>query len=498
MDNIRRGGIKILTISWLLLILVLVSVIGILYLEDSNNDSVMRSLSVKNRLAEMISTIKDAETGQRGFLLDGGEKYLKSYHTAESQADSLIAILTIAVKENPLQKRKLILLRGIVKKKFKEMDETIKLAKNDNQEKAIAIFRSDIGFQIMLEIEQILKEISDEETEVLQRTRAKTERLRWCTIGLVFISIVIIAFGLHNTNSKTIPLMKELSETKTSLDQSMEELKQTNQYLENAVLDTKEEVRMRTKSENEAKFLVKRLKAKNKELNHFAYIASHDLQEPLRTVSNFIALFKEEYQGKLGESANTYFQFIDGATDKMRNLITSLLNYARLGASAEAEEVDLQVLVAEVEMMLVTVIHDTKAKIVVGDLPTLLCYKTELAQILQNLLTNALKFTKPNETPVIEISAEEDESHWEIAVADNGIGISERNQEKIFNIFSKLHSSTEYAGQGIGLAFCKKIVDLHKGEIWVDSEEGKGSTFHFTISKNLLDDEKKIETNTSN
>ncbi len=253
---------------------------------------------------------------------------------------------------------------------------------------------------------------------------------------------------------------------------------------------------MRAKSEKEARFLVKQLKAKNKELNHFAYIASHDLQEPLRTVSNFIALFKEEYGEKLGESAQMYFQFIDGGTEKMRNLITSLLNYARLGASAKAETANLQHLVGDVQMTLVSIITETGAKIVVEELPKLKLYKAEFSQVIQNLLTNAIKFTKPDESPIILIGAQEEETHWRFFVKDKGIGISERNQEKIFNIFSKLHSDTEFAGQGIGLAFCKKIANLHDGDIWVESEQGKGSTFSFTISKTIDSDETKVEENT--
>ncbi len=231
MDSIRKGGVKILTISWLLLILVLASVVGILYLEDNNNDWAIHTLTVRNQLIEVLSTIKDAETGQRGFLLDGEEKYLESYYSAAQKVDSLLAQIMLATAENPVQKSKMIPLKNLVKRKFNEMGETVKLAKNNQYEKAIGIFRSDIGFRMMSEIKVLLKDMSQEETKVLERIREKTAWLRWFAIGLISTSIIIIGVGLYNISSKTIPLMKELSETRTSLDQSIEELQQTNQYL---------------------------------------------------------------------------------------------------------------------------------------------------------------------------------------------------------------------------------------------------------------------------
>lgn len=496
-DSIKKGGIKTMTISWLLLIVVLGSVMGILYLGDNNNDWAIRTLSVKNQLTEVLTRVKEAEAGQRGYLIDAEDMYLESYENAEQDCDSLLNVISIAISENPIQKRKIISLKKLIRSKFKEMGLTLRMAKSGNGKEARDIVRTGAGFEVMKEIQTLLLEMRNEETEVLERIRDKSKWFEWFTIILIATSIVIIAFGLYNMNSRTIPIMKELSETKASLDNSVEELQQTNQYLESAVEKTKNEVRMRAKSEKSARFLVKQLKEKNKELNHFAYIASHDLQEPLRTVSNFIGLFKEEYGEKLGESAQMYFKFIEGGTDKMRNLITSLLNYARLGASAKAEEANLQHLVGDVQMILVSIITETKAEIFVEELPKLAIYKAEFSQLIQNLLTNAIKFTKPNENPQIRIGAEEEENHWKFFVEDKGIGVSDRNQEKIFNIFSKLHSETEFAGQGIGLAFCKRIADLHGGEIWVESEVGRGSTFNFTVSKTLLEDEEKTEQNTS-
>lgn len=228
------------------------------------------------------------------------------------------------------------------------------------------------------------------------------------------------------------------------------------------------------------------LRRKNTELEQFAYVASHDLQEPLRTTTSFVQLLLQQYQGKLDEKADKYFHFILDSVDRMKRLITDLLEYSRIGSKLEMEPVNCDQVLLNVTADLHTAIQESGAEISAGDLPVIYGYPTEIKQLFQNLLINAFKFRKPGAIPKIKICGEKKDSDWLFAFTDNGIGIDEAYKEKIFIIFQRLHTRTEYEGSGIGLSHCKKIVELHHGKIWVESTPGEGSTFYFTIPENAF------------
>jgi PAS domain S-box-containing protein len=224
------------------------------------------------------------------------------------------------------------------------------------------------------------------------------------------------------------------------------------------------------------------LETKNKELEQFAYVASHDLQEPLRTVSNYMQVFEEDYIDKLDDKALQYLRSVDNATRRMSILVKALLDFSRLGRDKKLAYVDCKTLIGNVIHDLQTIIKTTKAQIDVGEMPGLNGYEIEIRQLFQNLITNAIKFRRENTTPEIKITARETNGKWEFAVSDNGIGIAPVHFERIFGIFQRLHTNEEYEGNGIGLANCKKIVELHQGEIWIESTPGEGATFKFTIA----------------
>ncbi|MES1198051.1 MAG: PAS domain S-box protein [Chitinophagaceae bacterium] len=225
----------------------------------------------------------------------------------------------------------------------------------------------------------------------------------------------------------------------------------------------------------------KELEQKNKELEQFAYVASHDLQEPLRTTSSFAELLQRQYRGKLDEKADKYLTFINQSSDRMKNLIKDLLDYSRIGRKKELEQVDCNIVLQEVLADITVAIKETQAEIKSCRLPVIKGNPTEIKQLFQNLVINAIKFKKENESPRINICARKKNHHWEFSCADNGIGISNEHSERIFVIFQRLHTRNEYEGSGIGLAHCKKIVELHGGRIWVESVLDRGSTFYFTI-----------------
>ena len=228
---------------------------------------------------------------------------------------------------------------------------------------------------------------------------------------------------------------------------------------------------------------MKKLKLQNEEMKQLTYVASHDLQEPLRTIQSFIDLFKKDYGNQFDAEASDYFHFISEAAFRMQNLVKGLLDYSRIGRTKEMEIVDTQKLMQNVILDLNQHILQTKAQIHYDNLPKVKGFETEISLLFQNLINNAIKFQKPNQAPVISITVSESTGAWCFSVQDNGIGIAEKHHKKIFEIFKRLNHRVNFEGTGIGLAHCKKIVDLHGGRIWLDSEELVGSTFHFTIPK---------------
>lgn len=223
------------------------------------------------------------------------------------------------------------------------------------------------------------------------------------------------------------------------------------------------------------------LEHQNKELEQFAYVASHDLQEPLRTVSSFVELLEKDYKGRFDPRADLYLRYISEASERMRQLIKSLLMYSRIGRERKLLESDANALLKEVLADLNEAITESNADIKINPLPILRVYPVEFKLLIQNLLSNAIKFRKKDVPLKIELSSVRKGDFWEFSVSDNGIGIEEKYLNKIFVIFQRLHSVKEYPGTGIGLAHCRKIVTLHGGEIWATSKENEGSRFYFTI-----------------
>ena len=225
------------------------------------------------------------------------------------------------------------------------------------------------------------------------------------------------------------------------------------------------------------------LAASNGELEQFAYVASHDLQEPLRMVSSFLQLLDKKYEGQLDETAHQYIQFaVDGA-ERMKRLILDLLEYSRVNTSKEKRSnVNISDVITQVLDTYACKIAESKAKVKVSLMPVAKVNTLQMTQLFQNLVGNAFKYNKSAQ-PEIEIGYEELGDYHQFFVKDNGIGIDPKFYDRIFIIFQRLHTKTQFTGTGIGLAICKKIVEKHEGRIWVESETGKGSTFYFTVKK---------------
>ena len=227
---------------------------------------------------------------------------------------------------------------------------------------------------------------------------------------------------------------------------------------------------------------VRALAVSNAELEQFAFVASHDLQEPLRMVTGFVTQLEKKYGDVIDDRGKTYIAFaVDGAR-RMRQIILDLLEYSKVGRADQApEHIDLNDLIEDIQILFRTQLKQTQAKIHVDKLPVLLGHVAPMRQVFQNLISNALKYMRPGVAPEVYITVQDMDTEWQFAIKDNGIGIEQEYFEKIFIIFQRLHQKTEFSGTGLGLAITKKIIDNMGGRIWVSSVEGEGSTFYFTV-----------------
>jgi light-regulated signal transduction histidine kinase (bacteriophytochrome) len=258
-----------------------------------------------------------------------------------------------------------------------------------------------------------------------------------------------------------------------------------------AIRDMTEHKRLQTQLANEHRKLlqarqelektVAELKRSNAELEQFAYVASHDLQEPLRMVASYTQLLAKRYRGKLDTDADEFIGYaVDGA-NRMQRLINDVLAYSRVTTQGHGfEPVDCHALLEEMLDELRFIVHESRAVVTHDVRLTVMADRGQLGQVFQNLIGNAIKF-RGQEPPWIHISAKLKDAEWQFAIRDNGIGIDPQYADRIFIVFQRLHTLGEYPGTGIGLSICKKIIERHGGRIWMESRLGKGTTFYFTL-----------------
>jgi len=274
-----------------------------------------------------------------------------------------------------------------------------------------------------------------------------------------------------------------------NLDDEGKWLRSTASLLRNSkghivgAIETFEDITDRKNAEDSLHERTEELERSNQELEKFAYVASHDLQEPLRMVSSYMQLLSRRYEGKIDADADEFISFaVDGAK-RMQILINDLLAYSRIGTRGrEFEPVPCEEVLGLALVNLLTVIEETESVVTHDELPTVMADKTQLVQLFQNLISNAIKF-RSDKQPRVHVSAEHKENEWIFSIKDNGIGIDPRYEDRIFEVFQRLHGRGQYSGTGIGLAICKKIVERHGGLIRLQSEVGEGATFYFSLPK---------------
>lgn len=250
----------------------------------------------------------------------------------------------------------------------------------------------------------------------------------------------------------------------------------------NVILAVSRDISERKNAEKQLKQIIQELERSNKELRSFAYITSHDLQEPLRTMGNYAGLLKMRYKGKFDPDADDFLEYIAIGAQRLKDMIQGLLDYSQVGTQEEEFiEFNSQEALDNALVNLYSSIEACHAEVTYDKLPTITANKDQISRVFQNFIGNALKFRKEGLQPKIHISAEKGDNEYVFSVSDNGIGLEEQYKDHIFEIFKRLHTIGEYQGTGIGLAIVKRIIEQHGGRIWVESEYGKGSTFYFTI-----------------
>lgn len=277
-------------------------------------------------------------------------------------------------------------------------------------------------------------------------------------------------------------LTEELRVSNEELQDITEELQTSNEGLQSTTIELQKANEKLTSYKDSLEEAIEKLEISNRELEQFAYVASHDLQEPLRMVSSFAQLLEKRYKGELDDDADDFIGFIVEGAQRMKDLIDDLLTFSRLStASREFRPTNMNKVLEDVLLSIKPSVEAENATISHDDLPTVQCDPSQIRQLFQNLISNAIKFHE--KAPEIHIFAEESDGKWRFGVSDNGIGIHPDHQDKIFDIFKRLHTREEYEGTGIGLSICKRIVEIHGGDIWVKSKPGEGSTFYFTLPK---------------
>lgn len=295
-----------------------------------------------------------------------------------------------------------------------------------------------------------------------------------------FVACRLIPQALNLASPEKLErLNKELQDAYNEMEHKVaertSELVSNNEILQN-------EIKERKITERHLSRAMERLTDSNDELQRFAHICSHDLQEPARAVAQFAGMMSRKYAGKLDDQADKYLHFMQEGAERMQQMIKSVLEYSQVDSQeSKYSEVDLNEVMTNVTTDLQMLIKRNNAQINVAHMPVLYGDPVHFAQMFQNLISNALKFQKPDVQPVINIKAERNKIDWVFSVQDNGIGMKEEYLERIFLIFQRLNKREDYPGTGIGLAICKKIAERYGGKIWVKSSEGVGTTFYFSI-----------------
>jgi signal transduction histidine kinase len=459
--NIQKFSVTTLVIT-----IILILVVSIVL---TNVNFFIKQTAHTNEVISLTSRIQNSilrtETSLRAFAITNNPAFFDDYKTEKENTWKRIEDLQLKVLDNSLQQTRIDSLKQLVGRRFAGLDSTANYTFNKiNDGEQIISDRVNNSRELSRQLRNVIDRISNLETYLLKERSGKLENNFRLLIPFLVIGFVIglVASILNFISVRHFETSQNISDEKIHAYQ--EQLKEQ----------------------------ISNLARVNKDLEQFSYVASHDLQEPLRKIMSFGELLQESNIDKLDDEGKMYVDKIMSSSSRMRILIQDLLNYSRAGRmSIDDKNVDLNKVVLEVIDDLVLAIKDKEARITINSLPRVPGNFTLFKQVFQNLITNALKFSKPGIAPIVHIQTKPmtkkgfemmpDKSgklsYVLINITDNGIGFDDSYTEKIFVIFQRLHSRDDYEGTGIGLAICKKIIENGGGRIWAESEKGIGSSF---------------------
>ena len=449
---------------------------------SEDREWVVHTYQVMGQLDGILQGMTDAETGERGYILTGDDSYLAPYRRGLSEVRETSAAVRKLTADNPHQQSSLNAVEPLIAERLRELQERIRVRRDVGLAAGAAAMREGAGKEYMDRVRATISAMKSEEERLLTLRSAElaASSLKTRTVLVLGELLAILSLGIAG-----FIIHAEMQHRRQAEDQ----VRKLNADLERRVAERTAELAERAKD----------LERSNMELQQFAYVASHDLQEPLRTIASFTQLLAKRYGDKLDDKAREFIAFAVDGSKRMQTLINDLLSFSRVGTQGRRlVSVSTDAVLDAVLKNLKRGIEESRAIITRDPLPIVLADELQLSQILQNLIGNAIKFRR-NQAATVHIGAERTASGWNISVRDNGIGVAPEHSERIFVIFQRLHTKTQYPGTGIGLAICKKIAERHGGRIWLEPTPGGGSTFTFSIadggsyeSKEQTDDELRI------
>ena len=423
---------------------------------------------VQGAIQDLLISLSDAETGRRGFIATGDPKYLESVQEAAVKSPEIVHRLADLTRDNPVQQRNVQELERLVTDRLELLKAT---SQRGGQDAAVEEEKRN-GLAVSTRLGKVMGEMRADESHLLDlRKRA--------TAAADFEAYALLIAGSIATILLLVWVYRIVSHYAAGRDQAESEVRRANQQLQDKIgqldqLNHELEIRVKERTAS--------LERSNRDLQQFAFVASHDLQEPLRMVVSYLGLLAKTFQDKIDPEAARYMQFaVDGAT-RMQTLIRDLLAYAQSGAQEPMlTHTRLNEVLSQARYSLLESIRETEAEITAGPLPDVEVDPLKMSLVFQNLISNAIKFRQPGGKPRIHIDVLKDAGEWRVSVRDHGIGFDPKYAEKIFGAFQRLHGKSEYPGTGIGLAICKRIIEGHGGRIWADAHPGDGATFYFTL-----------------
>jgi signal transduction histidine kinase len=483
-------------LSPLLVVVVAVFAFADIHSVRESQDWIHHTREVIDVLRQMELSIVDAETQERAYLLTQGPRYLDAYRAAAERARNMLSLLPVLVQDNALQIARAVDLRQQSEKKLAQLDTAIDLFQRDGIEAVRSYILSGYGAQ-QLELARVkINAMVDAEQALLAaRTTQRDQeiaRTEWIIAGGSICAVllaVLVNIGIRHDLTVQRQNQRLLEEQAARLETQRNSLEQSEHALarqleaERSLSDRLAAASAQAESALDARNLATAaLERSNRELNQFAYVASHDLKAPLRGIANLATWVEEDLGAAMTERSREHIRVLLSRVKRMESLIDGILAYARAGRGAgQVEEIDVGQLVQEVGELLAPP-SGLFAVDLPTDLPRVAAVRAPFQQVWMNLLGNAFKHAR-REGAEIRVRAQDRGNQWEFSVADNGPGIAPQYHQRVFGIFQTLAARDKLEGTGIGLATVKKLVESEGGRVWIESQAGQGATFRFTWPK---------------